>query len=126
MNKQIIIVSFAVLFMTASCSVFDNSNKKPIYTETSSLSFKFKFNNKKDGYLVVKNYKDTIPFKYEVKKNKTKIIDAESLKGTNKTIYEYHLHYTTNKYKDYKILADKFMVLYSLEKRRVIEYESHK
>lgn len=125
MNKRII-VSFAVLFMTASCSVFNKSNKKPIYTETSGLSLKFKFNNKKDGYLVVKNYTDTIPFKYEVKKNKTKIVDAESLKEINKTIYEYHLHYTTDKHKDYKILDDKFMVLYSLEKRRVIEYESHR
>lgn len=125
MNKKIIIY-FVVLITTISCSVFNKNGKKPIYTETSGLSLKFRFNNKKDGYLVVKNNMDTIPFTYEVKKNRTKTIDAESLKEKNKNIYEYHLHYTTVKYKDYKILDEKFIVLYSLEKKRVIEYESHR
>lgn len=113
-----------MLSVISACSVKQNSHL-PIYTKTSDLNLVFNFTSKAEGYLLVSNQKDTIPFNYKLNKKRTQAIDSETLSEKSIPIFEYHINYIGEKYKSYEILEN-FMVLYSFKKVKKLEYASYK
>jgi hypothetical protein len=121
MSKSIFLAMLAVI---TACSVSKKqSSNLPIYTETSGLNLVFRFTSKAEGYLLVSNQKDTIPFNYKLIKKRTRAIDSENLSERSIPIFEYHINYIGEKYESYEILEN-FMVLYSFKKVKKLEYAS--
>ncbi|HEX8576325.1 MAG TPA: hypothetical protein VF677_08535 [Flavobacterium sp.] len=114
-------ISIIVCF---SCTSTKKLNDKPIYTETSGLTLRFEMKNKTTGYLYIDEKKDSIFYKYKLVKTNGQFVDPKKKIMRNIRVFEYHIDYIDSNYKNYEIL-NKFTVLPSFKKQRLIIYKSH-
>lgn len=123
-NKmKVTLLLFLILCIIGSCSVH-KSKTSVSFVETGGLNLKFILETEPNGYLIVEQFKDTLPFNFSISKKNTKVIKKNSLKKTNKLLYQYNLIYLDSIIQKYPILKD-FDTLYAFRNEKVLEYKSH-
>ncbi|MBF6640296.1 hypothetical protein IVB69_02265 [Flavobacterium sp. J49] len=98
--------------------------EKPTYTITDGLKLKYEIKTKSNGKLYINDGRDSILFNYKVVKTKLKVIDAESNKYKRIIMFEYHIKYLGEKFKNYPVLEN-YLVLPTQKRKKIFEYHDH-